>query len=58
MPGPTADVPPHGALLYVMAVNLVIWAGLFAYVFYLDRKLKSAERATRAAADRKPGATS
>jgi CcmD family protein len=38
---PTATVS-HGALLYVMAVNLVIWAGLAGYLFYLDRKLKAA----------------
>jgi CcmD family protein len=39
---PTAAVPAHGALLYVMAVNLVIWTGIFGYVVYLDRKLRSA----------------
>jgi len=39
---PTAPVPPYGALFYVAAVNIVIWAGLFAYVFYLDRKVKAA----------------
>lgn len=38
---PTATVS-HGALFYVMAVNLVIWAGIFGYTFYLDRKVKSA----------------
>ena len=38
---PTATVS-HGALFYVMAVNLVIWAGLFGYVFLVDRKLRSA----------------
>lgn len=41
---PTAAVPPHGALFYVAAVNLVIWAGLFAYLFYLDRRVRAAER--------------
>lgn len=42
MTPPTAPVPPHGALLYVAAVNLVIWAGLFGYLLYLDAKLKKA----------------
>lgn len=41
---PSAPVPAHGALLYVAAVNLVIWAGLFVYVFWLDRRLKKALR--------------
>lgn len=39
---PSAPVPPHGALFYVMAVNLVIWAGIFLYLFYLDRKVRAA----------------
>jgi CcmD family protein len=38
---PTAAVS-QSALFYVMAVNLVIWAGLFGYVFYLDRKVRTA----------------
>ena len=38
---PTAAVS-HGALLYVAAVNIIIWAGLFAYLFHLDRKVRSA----------------
>jgi CcmD family protein len=41
---PTAAVPPHGALFYVAAVNLVIWAGLFAYLFYLDRRIRAATK--------------
>ena len=41
---PTAPVPPYGALFYVAAVNIIIWAGLFAYLFYLDRKVKAALR--------------
>jgi len=38
---PTVTVS-HGALFYVMAVNIVIWAGLAGYLFYLDRKIKGA----------------
>ena len=38
---PTATVS-QGALLYVMAVNVVIWAGLAGYLFWLDRKVKAA----------------
>ena len=41
---PAAAVPAQGALFYVMAVNLVIWAGLFGYLVYLDRKVRSALR--------------
>ncbi len=41
---PVAAVPAHGALLYVAAVNIIIWAGLFAYLVYLDRKLRAALR--------------
>ncbi len=38
---PTVTVS-HGALFYVMGVNLVIWAGMAGYLFYLDRKVKNA----------------
>ena len=38
---PTAAVS-HGALFYVAAVNIIIWAGLFAYLVRLDRKVRSA----------------
>ncbi len=31
-------------LKVVMAVTLITWAGLFAYIFRLDRKVKEAER--------------
>jgi CcmD family protein len=31
-----------GALGYVAAVNIVIWAGIFAYLVYLDRKVRAA----------------
>ena len=39
---PTAALPAHGALFYVAAVNLVIWAGLFGYMLYLDLKVRRA----------------
>jgi CcmD family protein len=39
---PSAALPPQGALFYVMAVNIVIWAGIFFYLLYLDRKLRAA----------------
>ncbi|MBK6405668.1 MAG: CcmD family protein [Holophagales bacterium] len=38
---PTAAVS-HGALFYVAAVNIIIWAGLFAYLVHLDRKVRAA----------------
>jgi CcmD family protein len=44
---PSAALPPHGALFYVMAVNLVIWAGIFFYLLYLDRKMRSASSGGR-----------
>jgi CcmD family protein len=31
-----------GALGYVAAVNIVIWAGIFGYLVYLDRKVRAA----------------
>ena len=40
------DAPQHGALLYVAAVNIIIWAGIFAYLVYLDRKVKGALRSS------------
>ena len=39
---PDAPTPAHGALAYVAAVNIIIWAGLFIYLLYLDRKVKGA----------------
>jgi CcmD family protein len=42
---PSAIAPAHGALFYVAAVNLVIWAGLFFYLLYLDRKVRAAQAA-------------
>ena len=47
---PAAQAPAHGALFYVAAVNLIIWAGLFAYLFWLDRRVKAIEK-DRAAHD-------
>ncbi len=41
---PAAQVPAHGALFYVAAVNLIIWAGLFLYLFWLDRRVKAIEK--------------
>ena len=34
----------EGGNLWLIAVNLVIWAGLFAYLLRLDRKVKDLER--------------
>lgn len=45
---PDAPVPQHGALLYVAAVNIIIWAGIFVYLLYLDRKVKAALKQTEA----------
>ncbi|MGE5345611.1 MAG: CcmD family protein [Acidithiobacillales bacterium] len=39
---PAAPAPSQGALFYVMAVNLIIWAGLFLYLLYIDRKVRAA----------------
>lgn len=33
----------HG-LIYVMAVNIVIWIGIVFYLFTLDRKVKKLEQ--------------
>jgi len=38
----SAPAPPYGALFYVAAVNIIIWAGLFFYLLYIDRKVRSA----------------
>ena len=48
---PSAPAPAQGALFYVMGVNLIIWAGLFLYLLYLDRKIRAAS-ATRTGEDR------
>jgi CcmD family protein len=32
-----------GGILWVMAVNLIIWTGLFVYLWRLDRKLAELE---------------
>lgn len=42
---PETPAPAHGALLYVAAVNIIIWAGVFFYLLYLDRKVKNALKA-------------
>lgn len=34
----------EGSLLWVTAVNLVIWTGLFLYMLALDRKVRKLER--------------
>ncbi|MBC7528680.1 MAG: CcmD family protein [Chthonomonadaceae bacterium] len=34
-------------LMLVMAVTLVTWLGLFAYLFYVDRGLRRLERRTQ-----------
>jgi CcmD family protein len=41
---PEAASPQYGALAYVAAVNIIIWAGIFIYLVYLDRKVKTALR--------------
>jgi len=33
-----------GSLGYLAAVNVVIWVGLFVYLWRLDRRLSDAER--------------
>jgi CcmD family protein len=33
-----------GSLGFVMAVTLIIWLGIFAYLLYLDRTLRRIER--------------
>ena len=32
------------SLAYVAAVNIIIWAGIFFYLVYLDRKVRAASR--------------
>jgi CcmD family protein len=41
------------ALGYVAAVNIVIWAGIFGYLIYLDRRVRAAE-STRPDGENKP----
>ena len=41
-PDPPTAAVSHGALFYVAAVNIIIWAGLFAYLVHLDRKVRAA----------------
>jgi len=33
-----------GSLAYLAAVNVVIWVGLFVYLWRLDRRISDAER--------------
>ncbi len=33
-----------GSLIYVMAVTLVTWLGVFGYLLYMDRSLRRLER--------------
>ena len=35
---------PVGSLGYMAAVNVVIWVGLFVYLWRLDRRISEAER--------------
>jgi CcmD family protein len=49
---PSVPAPPYGALFYVAAVNIVIWAGLFLYLFYIDRKVRAASGGVRTPEDR------
>jgi len=44
---PTAAAPAQGALFYVMGVNLIIWAGLFLYLLYIDRKVRSVSNTSK-----------
>jgi CcmD family protein len=34
----------NSSLAFLAAVNLVIWAGLFAYLWRLDRRISERER--------------
>ena len=35
-------------LIYVLAVNLIIWLGLACYLFNLDRKISKLEKENKA----------
>jgi CcmD family protein len=37
-------MPVSGGIQWVLAVNLIIWTGLFLYLRRLDRKLREIER--------------
>lgn len=37
-------VSETGALYIVMAVALVVWGGIFAYLWFLDRRVRALER--------------
>jgi len=34
----------EGNLVWVVAVNVVIWTGLFLYLLYLNKKIRDSER--------------
>lgn len=34
----------EGNLGWVVAVNVVIWTGLFVYLLYLDKKIRDTEK--------------
>jgi CcmD family protein len=36
-----------GGMEWVVAVNLIIWTGLFVYLLRLGKKLKAAEKSER-----------
>jgi CcmD family protein len=40
-------MPVSGGIQWVMAVNVIIWTGLFLYLRRLDRKLRDVERIER-----------
>lgn len=41
---PTRETPDVNSLAYLAAANLVIWVGLFFYLWRLDRRLSERER--------------
>jgi CcmD family protein len=38
------EISRSGGYEWVMAVNLVIWTGIFLYLLYLGKKLKDVEK--------------
>jgi|YNPNPStandDraft_1061719.scaffolds.fasta_scaffold08641_6 CcmD family protein len=47
MEGSALLVSEGVALYVVLAVALVVWLGLFAYLWFLDRRLRRLEREVR-----------
>lgn len=43
-----------GGLTWLMAVNLLVWTGLFLYVLRLHRQLRRLEQATAVDASQQP----